>query len=82
MKGLRQHFGAVQATCIPSAIYSTLQLNDKIPAAACNVRYVYDSSDYTTYLKQRAVNKNYNDLSYGGNDYKAAQSATKAIRRY
>jgi hypothetical protein len=82
VKGLRQHFGAVQATCIPSAIYSTLQLNDKIPAAACNVKYVYDSSDYTTYLKQRAVNKNYNDLSYGGNDYKAAQSATRAIRRY
>jgi hypothetical protein len=82
VKGLKQHFGAVQSTCIPSAIYSNLQLNDKIPAAACNVRYVYDSSDYTTYLKQRAVNKNYNDLSYGGNDYKAAQSATKAIRRY
>jgi len=82
IRGLKQHFGTSQGSCVPSAIYSNLQLNDKIPAAACNVRYVYDSSDYTTYLKQKAVNKNYNDLSYGGNENKAAQVASKAIRRY
>ena len=55
---------------------------NNIPAAACNVKYVYDSSDYTTYLKQRAVNKNYNDLSYGGDDSNSSQSAQRAIRRY
>jgi hypothetical protein len=33
-------------------------------------------------LKQRAVVKNYNDLSYGGDDNKSSQSATRAIRRY
>jgi hypothetical protein len=82
IRGLKQHLGTSQGSCVPSAIYSSLQLNDKIPAAACNVRYVYDSSDYTTYLKQKAVNKNYNDLSYGGNESKAAQVASKAIRRY
>jgi hypothetical protein len=82
LNGLRQRFGAVQATCVPSAIYSSLQMINSIPAAACNVKYVYDSSDYTTYLKQRAVNKNYNDLSYGGDDYNSSQSAIRAIRRY
>ena len=47
-----------------------------------NGKYVYDSSDYITYLKQKAVNKNYNDLSNGGDDFKASQSAQRAIRRY
>jgi len=82
LRGLRQRFGAIQSTCEPSAAYNSLQLINNIPAAACNVKYVYDSSDYITYLKQRAVNKNYNDLTYGGNDFKASQSAMRAIRRY
>ena len=82
LRGLKTHFGSVSVSCIPSATYSSLQLIENIPAAACNVKYVYDSSDYTTYLKQRAVNKNYNDLSYGGDDYKSSQSAQRAIRRY
>jgi hypothetical protein len=82
LRGLKSHFGAVQDTCIPSATYSSLQLLSNIPAAACNVKFVYDSSDYVTYLKQKAVNKNYNDLSYGGDEYKTSQSAVRAIRRY
>jgi hypothetical protein len=82
MHGLKQQFGSVQSTCIPSAVYSSLQMNDKIPASACNVRFVYDSSDYTTYLKQKAVNKNYNDLSYSGNNSNGAQSAMRHIKRF
>jgi hypothetical protein len=82
LKGLSQRFGSIQSTCYPSAAYSSLQLINNIPAAACNVKFVYDSSDYTTYLKQRAVNKNYNDLSYGGDDSNSSQSAQRAIRRY
>ena len=82
LKGLSQRFGSVQTTCIPSAIYSQLQLLNNIPASACNVKYVYDSSDYVTYLKQKAVNKNYNDLSYGGDQSNTSQSAIRAIRRY
>ena len=82
LKGLRQRFGAVQDTCIPSATYNNLQLLNNIPAAACNVKFVYDSSDYVTYLKQKAVNKNYNDLTYGGDQSKSSQSAIRAIRRY
>ncbi len=68
---------------MPSTAFNSLQLNSvEIPASACNGRFVYDSSDYVTYLKQKAVNKNYNDLSYGGNDNNASQSALRAIRRF
>jgi hypothetical protein len=82
LKGLRTKFGSISNSCIPSAIYSNLQLLSDVPAAACNVKYVYDSSDYVTYLKQRAVNKNYNDLTYGGDQSNTSQSAVRAIRRY
>ena len=80
--GIRQQLGAIQSTCVPSAAYNSLQLNATIPAAACNTKYVYDSSDFTRYLKQKAVNKNYNDLSYVGNNNNGAQSAIRAIKRY
>jgi hypothetical protein len=82
LNGLKSHFGSVSVSCTPSAAYNSLQLIKNVPAAACNVKYVYDSSDYVTYLKQKAVNKNYNDYSNGGDDFKAGQSAQRAIRRY
>jgi len=82
LSGLKTHFGAISDSCIPSAVYNSLQLIKNIPAAACNVKYVYDSSDYTTYLKQKAVVKNYNDLTFGGDQSNGSQSAQRAIRRY
>jgi len=82
LNGLKIRFGSVSVSCTPSVAYNSLQLIKNIPAAACNVKYVYDSSDYITYLKQKAVNKNYNDFSNGGDDSKAGQSAQRAIRRY
>jgi len=82
LSGLKQRFGSVSDSCTPSTAYNTLQLIKNIPAAACNVKYVYDSSDYITYLKQRAVNKNYNDYTFGGDQSNASQSAKRAIRRY
>ena len=82
LRGLRTKFGSISNSCTPSAIYSNLQLLSDVPAAACNVKYVYDSSDYITYLKQKAVNKNYNDLTYGGDQSNTSQSAIRAIRRY
>ena len=82
LSGLKQRFGSVSDSCTPSTAYNTLQLIKNIPAAACNVKYVYDSSDYVTYLKQRAVNKNYNDYTFGGDQSNASQSAQRAIRRY
>jgi hypothetical protein len=72
LHGLKKGFGAIQSSCDSTTV----------PAAACNIKYVYDSSDYSTYLKQKAIGKNYNDLSYGGNNYNAQQSAWRAIRRY
>jgi len=72
MNGLRQRFGSVMSNCD----------NSGVPAAACNGKFVYDSSDYITYLKQKAVNKNYNDYSNGGDESSASQSAQRAIRRY
>ena len=82
MFGLKQRFGANQNSCVPGVVYSTYQLDTSIPASACNVKWVYDSSDYITYLKQKAINKNYNALTYGGNDSSGSQSVFRAIRRY
>ncbi len=39
-----------------------------VAPSSCNVKYVYDSSDYTRFLKQREMNVNYNDLTFGGNN--------------
>jgi hypothetical protein len=82
LNGLRTRFGSISVSCTPSVLYSFNQVNPAVPASACNVKYVYDGSDYTTYLKLKAINKNYNDLTFGGNEYNGAQSAIRAIRRY
>ena len=72
MKGLSTRFGAIQSVCDGTFV----------PPASCNVKYVYDSSDYITFVKQQAINKNYNDLSNAGNNNNASQSAFRAARRY
>jgi hypothetical protein len=78
---LRQRFGATSVSCQPSVVYNSLQTIKNIPSATCNIKWVYDSSDYTTYLKQRAINKNYNDFTFGGDQSNASQSAIRASRR-
>lgn len=50
-----------------------------IPSATCNPKYVYDSSDYIRFRKNRAVNKNYNDAGFGGSN-NGAQSVVMRIR--
>ena len=70
--GLKGAFGSQQVQCDGT----------DIPAGTCNGKYVYDSSDYATYLKQQAIGKLYNKLSYGGNRYSGSQVAYRAIRRY
>lgn len=52
------------------------------PPSTCNVRYVYDSSDYTKFRKGMATNRNYNDLSYGGDQSNSTFSAVQAMRRF
>ncbi len=46
-----------------------------------NPRYVYDGSDYTRYKKLRAVNKTYDDKSFGGAN-NGAYVALKRVRRF
>lgn len=82
LNGLRSKFGATSVSCRPSVIWSALQINPEVPSSTCNVKYVYDGSDYITFKKNQAINKNYNDRSFGGNDYNASQTPIRHIRRY
>lgn len=72
MFGIRQRLGGIHSACDGT----------NIPPATCNVRYVYDSSDYVTYLKQKAVSQNYNDITNAGNSSSASQSVIRRIKRY
>ena len=40
-----------------------------------NPRFVYDGSDYVRFKKLQAINRNYNDPTFGGNDHDAQQQA-------
>jgi len=52
-----------------------------IPPSSCNVRYVADSSDYTTFRKQRAINKQFNDISAVGDKSNGSFVARMAVQR-
>jgi len=82
LSGLRQRFGSTSDACQASVIWSSIQLDKTVPSSTCNVKYVYDGSDYTRFKKNQAVNRNYNDRSFGGNDSHTSQSAIRRIRRY
>ena len=81
LSGLRQRFGSNTASA-PSVVWSEIQLDASIPSSTCNGKYVYDSSDYIRFKKNQAVNQNYNDLSFGGDQSSGSQVAYRAIRRY
>jgi len=72
LHGLKGKFGSIMSNCDATGV----------APASCNVKFVYEHSDYVRYLKQKAIVKNYNDLTYGGDDHFAGQSIIKAIRRY
>ena len=63
--GLGHRIGGGQSMCMPSVLYGAQQVDLAVPAGTCNGRFVYDSSDYITYLKRRSINGNYNDRSFG-----------------
>ena len=67
-----------------STIYLGSQIDNcdttGVPASATNVKYVYDSSDYVTFRKQQAINRNYNDLKNGGDDSNGSYVALKGVR--
>lgn len=82
LNGLRNHLGSTSNSCRADVFWSALQVNPSIPSSTCNTKFVYDGSDYIKFKKNQAVNRNYNDRSFGGNDSSAQQSAYRAIRRY
>ena len=45
-----------------------------------NQKWVYDGSDYVTFKKLQAKNRNYNDSSWGGDRGNAAQAALSRVR--
>ena len=55
--------------------------NTGIPASSTNVKFVADSSEYSKYKKLRAINVNYNDSSFGGDQSNASFVSQMAIRR-
>jgi hypothetical protein len=46
-----------------------------------NPKYVYDSSNYVRFKKLQAVNRNYNDSSFGGAGGSTVASALARVRR-
>jgi len=48
-----------------------------IPPSSTNVRFVADSSDYSKFRKDRALNQNFNDNSFGGDQHNASYIAIK-----
>jgi hypothetical protein len=69
LRGLQ--FGGIHSTCDGT----------HVPPSTCNVKYVYDSSDFTKFRRQQAVNRNYNDRTFGGDQSNAGQVAMAAARR-
>jgi hypothetical protein len=82
LNGLRQRFGSTSASCQPSVLWSSLQVDPAVPSSTCNVKFVYDGSDYIKFKKDQAMNRNYNDRSFGGNDFNTSQSAIRHSKRY
>jgi hypothetical protein len=56
--------------------------NTGIPSSTCNPRFVYDGSDYIQFKKLQAVNRNFNDYSFGGDNFSASQSAWRKVHRF
>lgn len=69
--GMKGRIGTIISQCDGSGIASS----------NCNTKFVSDSSDYTTFKKQRAMNQNYNELAMGGDSYHASYVAQMAVNR-
>ena len=52
-----------------------------VPASSCNVRFVADSSDYVKFKKYQAMNRNFNDLTNGGDQSNASYAPLMHVRR-
>ena len=70
ISGVRVNGGAVRSQCDGS----------NVAGASCNSKFVSDSSDYISFRKQKAMNKNYNDSSNGGDQSRGSFSALQRVR--
>ena len=52
-----------------------------IPACSTNTKFVADSSEYSKFKKHRAINLNYNDSSFGGDQSHASFVNRMSIHR-
>jgi hypothetical protein len=52
-----------------------------VPASICNPKFVADSSEYTKYRKQYTINRNYNEVSNGGDSSNASYVPLMAVHR-
>lgn len=82
LRGLGLRFGSGTGTCAPTVVYNAAQVNPLVPAGSGNGRFVYDGSDYIKFKKNQAVNHNYNDVAFGGDQSNASQVAVRAARRF
>jgi len=85
----REHYSCGGPNMVGSGFPGSLVLTSKdggqskthcdgtdIPPSTCNVKYVYDGSDYTRFRKEQAKNRNRTDYTYGGSNnggYEALQ---------
>jgi hypothetical protein len=53
-----------------------------VPASSCNVKFVADSSDYSRFKKNRAINQLYNDSTFGGDQSNASYVPMMGVRRF
>lgn len=52
-----------------------------IPPSSTNVKFVADSSEYTKFKNLNAKNRQYNDISYGGDKNNASYFARNGVHR-
>ncbi len=77
----REHYSCGGPNMVGSGFPGSLVLTSKdggqsktqcdgtdIPPSTCNVKYVYDSSDYIRFRKEQAKNRNRADYTYGGSN--------------
>ena len=44
-----------------------------------NQRFIYDGSDYARFKKLQAINRNYNDITFGGDQHSGSQQAYRRV---
>lgn len=69
--GWKSHIGSIISNCDTTGV----------EGASCNPKFVPDSSDYISYKKRRAMNINYNDTTFGGDESNASFVSMMAVRR-